>query len=61
VADASAARLTHPCSAMADYAHQLEFAYFLIPDANDPESVIETARLADRLDYDPLAVQENGP
>ena len=46
---------------MADYAHQLEFAYFLIPDANDPESVIDTARLADRLDYDPLAVQENGP
>jgi hypothetical protein len=46
---------------MADYAHQLEFACFLIPDANDPESVIDTARLADRLDYDPLVVQENGP
>ena len=34
-------------------------AYFLVPDAGDPEGVLETARLADRLGYDLLAVQDH--
>lgn len=42
-----------------DYQHEIEFGYFLIPDAGDPPRVIETARLADRLGYDLLAVQDH--
>jgi hypothetical protein len=44
---------------MTDYGHDLEFGYFLIPDAGDPLGVLETARLADRLGYDLLAVQDH--
>ncbi|OLE36261.1 MAG: hypothetical protein AUG48_08000 [Actinobacteria bacterium 13_1_20CM_3_68_9] len=44
---------------MPDYGHELEFGYFLVPDAGDPEGVLETARLADRLGYDLLAVQDH--
>ena len=46
-------------SPMPDYGHQIEFGYFLVPDAGDPEGVLETARLADRLGYDLLAVQDH--
>jgi alkanesulfonate monooxygenase SsuD/methylene tetrahydromethanopterin reductase-like flavin-dependent oxidoreductase (luciferase family) len=46
-------------SAMADYGHKLEFGYFLVPDATDPRGVLETARLADSLGYDLLAVQDH--
>jgi alkanesulfonate monooxygenase SsuD/methylene tetrahydromethanopterin reductase-like flavin-dependent oxidoreductase (luciferase family) len=42
-----------------DYGHSLEFGYFLIPDAGDPQGVLQTARLADRLGYDLLAVQDH--
>jgi hypothetical protein len=42
-----------------DYGHPLEFGYFLIPDAGDPRGVLETARVADRLGYDLLAVQDH--
>jgi alkanesulfonate monooxygenase SsuD/methylene tetrahydromethanopterin reductase-like flavin-dependent oxidoreductase (luciferase family) len=42
-----------------DYGHPLEFGYFLIPEAGDPRGVLETARLADRLGYDVLAVQDH--
>ena len=42
-----------------DYGHSLEFGYFLIPDAGDPRGVLETARVADRLGYDLLAVQDH--
>jgi alkanesulfonate monooxygenase SsuD/methylene tetrahydromethanopterin reductase-like flavin-dependent oxidoreductase (luciferase family) len=42
-----------------DYGHRLEFGYFLSPDAGDPDGVLETARLADRLGYDLLAVQDH--
>jgi alkanesulfonate monooxygenase SsuD/methylene tetrahydromethanopterin reductase-like flavin-dependent oxidoreductase (luciferase family) len=44
---------------MTDYGHDIEFGYFLIPDAGDPEGVLETARLADRLGYDLLAVEDH--
>jgi alkanesulfonate monooxygenase SsuD/methylene tetrahydromethanopterin reductase-like flavin-dependent oxidoreductase (luciferase family) len=42
-----------------DYGHSLEFGYFLIPDAGDPQGVLDAARLADRLGYDLLAVQDH--
>jgi hypothetical protein len=42
-----------------DNGHALEFGYFLIPDAGDPQAVLETARIADRLGYDLLAVQDH--
>jgi alkanesulfonate monooxygenase SsuD/methylene tetrahydromethanopterin reductase-like flavin-dependent oxidoreductase (luciferase family) len=42
-----------------DYGYPLEFGYFLVPDADDPDGVVEWARLADRLGYDLLAVQDH--
>jgi alkanesulfonate monooxygenase SsuD/methylene tetrahydromethanopterin reductase-like flavin-dependent oxidoreductase (luciferase family) len=42
-----------------DYGHTLEFGYFLIPEAGDPPGVLDTARLADELGYDLLAVQDH--
>jgi alkanesulfonate monooxygenase SsuD/methylene tetrahydromethanopterin reductase-like flavin-dependent oxidoreductase (luciferase family) len=44
---------------MPDYGHEIEFGYFLIPDGDDPEGVLETARLADGLGYDLLGVQDH--
>ena len=44
---------------MPDYGHELQFGYFLIPDAEDPSGVLETARLAEDLGYDLLAVQDH--
>lgn len=44
---------------MPDYGHDIEFGYFLIPDADDPGAVLDTARLADGLGYDLLAVQDH--
>jgi alkanesulfonate monooxygenase SsuD/methylene tetrahydromethanopterin reductase-like flavin-dependent oxidoreductase (luciferase family) len=44
---------------MADYGREIEFAYFLSPDADDPDRVVETARLADRLGYDLLGIQDH--
>jgi alkanesulfonate monooxygenase SsuD/methylene tetrahydromethanopterin reductase-like flavin-dependent oxidoreductase (luciferase family) len=44
---------------MADYGHQIEFGYFLSPDADDPDGVLETAKLADELGYDLLGVQDH--
>jgi alkanesulfonate monooxygenase SsuD/methylene tetrahydromethanopterin reductase-like flavin-dependent oxidoreductase (luciferase family) len=44
---------------MTDYGHELEFGYFLVPDAGDPYGVLETASVADRLGYDVLAVQDH--
>ena len=43
---------------MPDYGHEIEFGYFLVPGAGDPEG-IETARLADRLGYDLVAIQDH--
>lgn len=44
---------------MADYGHALEFGHSLVPDATDPDGVVETAQLADRLGYDLLGVQDH--
>jgi pimeloyl-ACP methyl ester carboxylesterase len=44
---------------MTDDGYALEVGYFPIPDANDSEGVIGTARLAGRLGYDLLAVQDH--
>ena len=44
---------------MPDYRHEIEFGYFLVPDANDPEGVVDTAALADRLGYDLLGIQDH--
>src|ERR671918_2695140 len=44
---------------MPDYGHDIEFGYFLVPDADDPEGVVEAAVLADRLGYDLLGVQDH--
>jgi alkanesulfonate monooxygenase SsuD/methylene tetrahydromethanopterin reductase-like flavin-dependent oxidoreductase (luciferase family) len=44
---------------MPDYGHALQFGYFLVPEASDPGGVLETARLADGLGYDLLAVQDH--
>ena len=41
------------------YGHQIEFGYFLSPDAGDPEGVLQTASLADELGYDLLGVQDH--
>jgi hypothetical protein len=30
---------------MPDYGHEVEFGYFLVPDAADPDEVLETAVL----------------
>ena len=44
---------------MPDYGHDIDFGFFLIPDADDPEGVLETARMADQLGYDLLGVQDH--
>ena len=44
---------------MPDYGHEIEFGYFLVPDANEPDGVLETAILADTLGYDLLGVQDH--
>jgi alkanesulfonate monooxygenase SsuD/methylene tetrahydromethanopterin reductase-like flavin-dependent oxidoreductase (luciferase family) len=41
---------------MPDYGHDIEFGYFLVPDA---DGVVETAVLADKLGYDLLGVQDH--
>jgi alkanesulfonate monooxygenase SsuD/methylene tetrahydromethanopterin reductase-like flavin-dependent oxidoreductase (luciferase family) len=44
---------------MFDYGHRIELGYFLVPDTNQPDRVLETAALADRLGYDVLGVQDH--
>ena len=44
---------------MPDYGHDIQFGYFLVPDASDPKGVVETAVLADQLGYDLLGVQDH--
>jgi alkanesulfonate monooxygenase SsuD/methylene tetrahydromethanopterin reductase-like flavin-dependent oxidoreductase (luciferase family) len=42
---------------MGDYGRQLEFGYFLVPNADDP--LLETARAADRAGLDLIGVQDH--
>jgi alkanesulfonate monooxygenase SsuD/methylene tetrahydromethanopterin reductase-like flavin-dependent oxidoreductase (luciferase family) len=51
--------LSPPPAERLDYGHSLEFAYFLVPDAGDPQGVLETARRVDELGYDLVAVQDH--
>lgn len=44
---------------MPDYGHHLEFGYFLLPDAKDPEGTLSTARLVDELGYDLIGIQDH--
>jgi alkanesulfonate monooxygenase SsuD/methylene tetrahydromethanopterin reductase-like flavin-dependent oxidoreductase (luciferase family) len=44
---------------MPDYGHDLEFGYFLLPDADDPEGTLETARFVDELGYDLIGIQDH--
>lgn len=44
---------------MPDYGHDIQFGYFLSPDAADAQAVLETARLTDELGYDLLGVQDH--
>jgi alkanesulfonate monooxygenase SsuD/methylene tetrahydromethanopterin reductase-like flavin-dependent oxidoreductase (luciferase family) len=51
--------LSAPLQEQLDYGQSLEFAYFLTPDAADPDGVLETARLVDSLGYDLIGVQDH--
>src|SRR3989442_3855343 len=51
--------VSQPLDKGLDYGHSLEFGYFLNPDASQPSSVLETARLVDELGYDLLGVQDH--
>ncbi len=42
-----------------DYGHELEFGYFLVPEASDPQRGLEVARLVDRLGYDLIGIQDH--
>jgi alkanesulfonate monooxygenase SsuD/methylene tetrahydromethanopterin reductase-like flavin-dependent oxidoreductase (luciferase family) len=44
---------------MPDYGHNLEFGYFLSPDADDPAGVLTIARLLDDLGYDLIGIQDH--
>jgi hemerythrin-like domain-containing protein len=44
---------------MADYGHDLQFGYFLTPDSDNSDTVVQLARFADRLGLDMLGVQDH--
>ncbi len=44
---------------MADYGHELEFGYFLIPDSSDPGGVLELGERLDALGYDLIGIQDH--
>lgn len=44
---------------MADYGHDLEFGYFLIPDNSDPGAVLELGSQLDDLGYDLIGIQDH--
>ena len=44
---------------MPDYRQNLEFGYFLLPDAGDPAGTLATARLIDDLGYDLVGIQDH--
>lgn len=44
---------------MPDYGHDLEFGYFLNPDATDPAGILRQARLLDTLGFDLIGIQDH--
>ena len=44
---------------MPDYGHDVEFGYFLEPNAADPAALLRTAQLLDELGYDLIGVQDH--
>jgi alkanesulfonate monooxygenase SsuD/methylene tetrahydromethanopterin reductase-like flavin-dependent oxidoreductase (luciferase family) len=44
---------------MADYGHELEFGYFLLPDHGDPSGTLRLARELDELGYDLIGIQDH--
>jgi len=42
-----------------DYGHELEFGYFLVPEAADPAGSLQIASLVDRLGYDLIGIQDH--
>ncbi len=44
---------------MPDYGHDLQFGYFLNPDARDPKGALDTARFVDELGYDLIGIQDH--
>lgn len=44
---------------MADYGHDLEFGYFLVPNHQDPPGTLALARSLDTLGYDLIGIQDH--
>jgi alkanesulfonate monooxygenase SsuD/methylene tetrahydromethanopterin reductase-like flavin-dependent oxidoreductase (luciferase family) len=44
---------------MPDYGHEIQFGYFLNPDAKDPKGTVDTARFVDELGYDLIGIQDH--
>ena len=44
---------------MPDYRQPLEFGYFLLPNAGNPQATLATARLLDNLGYDLIGIQDH--
>lgn len=42
-----------------DYRRPVEFGYFLVPDASDPQATLRSGRLADELGLDLVGVQDH--
>jgi alkanesulfonate monooxygenase SsuD/methylene tetrahydromethanopterin reductase-like flavin-dependent oxidoreductase (luciferase family) len=46
-------------SVMRDYGHDIQFGYFLNPDAGDPKGTVDIARFVDELGYDLIGIQDH--
>jgi len=44
---------------MADYGHDLQFGYFLVPDNSDPTAVLDLGGRLDALGYDLIGIQDH--
>lgn len=44
---------------MADYGHDLEFGYFLVPDHGDPAGTLRLARWVEELGFDLIGIQDH--
>lgn len=44
---------------MADYGHDLQFGYFLIPDNSDPAALLDLGGRLDELGYDLIGIQDH--